>query len=408
MSTAPELIERIGRVGRVGGDERRLTLAGRLRWALGGVALFVVPMAALMVWFLARVYAASQAHVAELEVATRVEAAWDPVQDALDAPDTGPAPRLAALEELDAAMVALVEDHPLHIAEVDAVRTGTRDLGQALEVLAGALGAQPVRGPSVLGQALSAVEGARIEAGAAPLRDAVLQRAAELRRAVTAARSSALAHSREAGEELHQAVDAANRNLVTLALALLVYLGYLYVFLPGRLLASFARIRATLRQGSTGDLSVRAPTEGGDDAAVLGREFNAMMEVIERFDLRKRQRIHQDAQVIRALGERLGAPFALLGLEGRIDVANAAFWGLLGRQAPPAGTRLYLTDVLSLGARELSDLIARSLEERRLVEDHPVRVQTPDGRELRFAMTAGPIRSTDARLTHMLVTLRPE
>ena len=402
MTTAPELLERTH------GRERQLTLSSRLRWALVGVALFVVPMAALLVWFLARVYAASQAQVAELDLATTLEAAWDPVRTA-DLATRAARDADDLLAAFDVALAARVEESPLHVSELDDVRAAVEEARQAVGLLRRAsAGSAPAGDQGTLfGRLVAAAGSASSEVALAPLRGLVRQRVIELSLSVAQVRTSALGASTDSAAELLQAVDAANRNLVTLALALLVYLGYLYLFLPSRLLASFARIRATLRQARSGDLAVRAPTEGDDDAAVLSREFNAMMEVIERFDLRKRQKIYQDAQVIRALGAHLGTPFALLGLEGRIDAANAAFWTLLERPAPASGVRPHMSDLVGVGARQLSDLVARSLEARRPIEDHPVVVQGSDGVERSLTMSAAPVRSTDARLTHLLVTLRP-
>ena len=399
MIEAPELIsERKA-------DDRRLNLSTRLRWALAGIALFVVPTAGLMVWTLARVHSSSQAQAHELALVAELELAWDSVRSLeLDSADA--VRGAAALEAFDRELEVLAEERPLHAATLGRARAATAALATAVAQQGPvAAAAAPQAGASILARIRHDVEVIGEGLADVPVRGIIRRRTADLSAAVSEVRAAAVASSTAAAADLRAAVDSANRNLVTIALAMLVYLAYLLIFLPSRLLASFARIRATLRQARSGDLTLRAPTEGDDDAAVLAREFNAMMEVIERFDHRKRQRIYQDSQVLRRLGERAGFPFALLGLEGRIDSANTMFWALFGLEPPQAGERPHVSDVMGSGSRDLSDLLARSLEARRIVKDHPVIVHGVGGAERRFSMSIEPIRSTDARLTHLLMIL---
>ncbi|GMV42029.1 MAG: hypothetical protein AMXMBFR64_37450 [Myxococcales bacterium] len=383
-----------------GGNDKRLTLSKRIRWALAGVALFVVPTASLTVWALARVHTGSQAQARELALVVELEDAWGRAAQELE--DDG----VAAVDTLIERIDLLAQGHALHEEALGAARIAAVAVGEALALRRPVTASPPAEG-SLLGLFVAQAESVGAELAALPVRGLIRKRVGALASAISAVRAEAAASSVAAATDLGGAVDAANRYLVTLSLAMLVYLTYLFILLPSRLLASFARVRATLRQARTGDLTLRAPTEGDDDAAVLARDFNEMMEVIERFDHRKRQRIFQDSQVVRRLGERVGAPWALLGLDGLIDTANGRFWGLFGQDVPPSGERPHVSDVMGGGSRDFSDLLAQSLGERRAVVAHPVVVEALDGTTQRFALTAEAVRGTDARLTHLLVVLDP-
>ena len=413
MSDGPKPL----RDGSAGTPEQHLTLTTRLRWAIVGVALLVVPISALTVSYLAGIYAYSQEQVRQLGFATEMEALWrdlsPQVSRAVDGLDAGSKPgAMARLDSFEEGLVGLVERFPMSRQALVRVATQGEGLREALiriaEARARASDAESkARGASVVGGALSSLGEVSANAARAAWVSAARSRIGALDSAIFEVRRSALSASETAAGALEDKVDAANRNLVTLAMLTLVYLGALFIFLPSRLLSSFSRIRASLRQAQSGDLTVRAPVEGSDDVTVLAREFNQMMEVLEKFDVRKKDRIYQDAQQIRILGEHSRLSVALVGLDLRLSSMNRRFCELFGIEHPIRGQLLHLSEVCGGGTKELADLLEESVRRRRLVRAHPIEIQDAGGTPRKLTLALEPVRSADARLTHFLLVFDP-
>jgi signal transduction histidine kinase len=121
------------------------------------------------------------------------------------------------------------------------------------------------------------------------------------------------------------------------------------IVFTGRIVLPLAVLTQTARRIKEGDLAVRARVEGGDEMAVLAREFNAMTDSLERYRASSLEELLLSQQASQAAIHSFPDPVISLDLEGKILSMNQAAESLLGAAIPGS-----LLDYLRISAPNLA------------------------------------------------------
>ncbi|MCA9523224.1 MAG: hypothetical protein KC609_19745 [Myxococcales bacterium] len=113
-----------------------------------------------------------------------------------------------------------------------------------------------------------------------------------------------------------------DRYVITLVLLLTIYAATLLLIGPGRLVKPITRFNALLTQARSANFGVRATRMGSDEVGQLERGFNQLMDVVQRFDTEKRDKILVARNRLRAVSNKLGVPLVIIDSLGRITFAN--------------------------------------------------------------------------------------
>jgi nitrogen fixation/metabolism regulation signal transduction histidine kinase len=210
--------------------------------------------------------------------------------------------------------------------------------------------------------------------------------------------------ARVAGERIHMKVDEANRLLITLVLLTLVYIAVVILVLPSRLIRPLKHFGSVMERAGSGQLDVRARVVGNDEMAALGQSLNSMLDHINTFDDLKRDRIYEDQGRIRAMGDMVTRPMAILDTRLRIEFANKPFRDLL--KLKDGYEDIHLSQTLSGDdATRFVSALDSVLRRRRPMVDVPVVLETEHGqRSYKVSVTTG--RNRAGKIAYLLVSLK--
>ena len=206
-----------------------------------------------------------------------------------------------------------------------------------------------------------------------------------------------------AGGRIQQSVDEANRYLITLVLLTLVYIFVVVLVLPSRLVRPLVHVSSVMERAATGQLDVRARVAGDDEMGDLGQNLNKMLERLGSFDRLKRDRIYEDAGRIRALGDLIDHPLAILDTHFAFEYANKTMRNLLQLPDGVEGKGLAQT----MGGRDSRDLIAlldKALKRRRPLDGIPLTLKTSQG-DQSLRLSARPGRNRAGQISYLILTL---
>jgi len=206
-----------------------------------------------------------------------------------------------------------------------------------------------------------------------------------------------------AADQIKESVDEANRYLITLVLLTLVYIFVVILVLPSRLVRPLVHFSSVMQRAATGQLEVRARVVGDDEMGDMGKGLNTMLERLGTFDRLKRDRIYEDSARLRALGERIEAPIAILDTSFAFEYANQAMRKLLSLNDDYEGREL--TSVVE--GRQLNDLLGlldKALKRRRRLEGVVLEIETKQGvKKLTVSTEVG--RNRAGQISYLILSL---
>lgn len=390
----------------------RGTVRARIRLALAGLLLLIVPQIALTVYYLVELQSAS-ARVAAL---TGFVVDLGTLRSATQAIEMPPAPELEAADRaafegsVDGAIRAAGE---LAESASDSLREELAAVHEGLVVMRAAGVAwlstvleakQALPGPGALEKLLRAPPSETGLDMAALVRDYGSARA-DLADRIDDAFVRAYEGLRFQQDQVDRVVDHADRNLVALTMISLVFVIALVIMLPARLLRPLIRLEMAVRKAGTSELPL-PPDDMDDEVGRLASAFRETMLRIREFDARKRDRIVQDSAKLDVLLERTGVPAALLTSRLRIERSSRSFRALVGLTG--LDDEAVLPDLLSDGSDALRQLLNRAVQQREGIEGAPVEIIGADGATHRFSAVVDLCRDRRGRVNHLLLALVPK
>ena len=390
---------------------RRFGIPGKVRLALVGVLLLILPQVALTLYYLIELSKSSAilaSRSQSVAVVAELRAGFRSLQvpDALTSTEETERGYLRGVDALSTRARALDADDVDIGAQYQAIADHLHGVRRAAARWFSAV--RRARDVASGAQALKSIlSGSPSQTGIdlGPLRDNIAEASAALELRFDAAVSHYADDLTIEQDYVKRLLDHADRNLIALTMLTCIYLAGLFLVLPGRLLRPLSRITQVIRQAEDGKLDLVVNDPSSDAVGLLARTLNRTFERIRAFDERKKDRIVEDGAKLEALLGHLGYPAAILTTGHVVDTANRAFRDVFGLTDADAETPL--PAIMSEGGAALRQLLDRASHHREALSDVAVQVVGRDGPARPFAATIDVCRDRRGRVSHVLLLLRP-
>ncbi len=197
-------------------------------------------------------------------------------------------------------------------------------------------------------------------------------------------------------------VEHADRNLITLTMLVFIFIAVLFVVLPENLVRPLREMTRGIRDVGRGHMSARLSTGEHDELGALARAFNDMMEVLEDFDSRKRDRIVADGGRLDGALRAISNPAAVLTPNFIVEASNPAFRTLFSLSS--ADEERPLPNVLDAGRREFREILEKAIGRREPLSNVQVSLSS-GGKRTSHLLSAQPCRDRRGRTVGMVISL---
>ena len=196
--------------------------------------------------------------------------------------------------------------------------------------------------------------------------------------------------------------EHAERNLITLAMLVFIFIGVLFVVLPNSMARPLREMARSIREVGHGRVGVRIDVSGSDEVGEIASAFNTTMEVLEGFDARKRDRIVADGGRLDGVLQSFEEPAAVLTPTLTVEASNSAFRAMF--EYSSADDDSSLPSLLQAGRRELRSVLERGMQRRDAIQGVSITFSRGQ-RKIESSLSTYPCRDIRGRTVGLLLVL---
>jgi PAS domain S-box-containing protein len=124
--------------------------------------------------------------------------------------------------------------------------------------------------------------------------------------------------------------EASNRNMILMIITTILAGVLLGFFAPSKVVLPFRKLMAAIQEVQSANLNVSVNIEGEDEIALLGQEFNTMVDKIRVFDDMKIKKIAFEKRKFDTLANMTTVGVIVLTVEGTVVYMNRQLYEILG------------------------------------------------------------------------------